>query len=260
MCLALIAIGQHPRYPLIILSNRDEFYERASASAHYWDEAPDVFAGKDLLAGGTWLGVNKQGRFSLITNYRNPDTYNSSMQSRGVLVKNYLENQLSPSAYIKKIAPIAHYYNSFNLLVGTIEQIICFSNVDNMAKKLTVGLYGISNHLLDTPWFKVLRAKELFNAVLDELKTQTDPIKTGQLLFSILEDKTLAPDRLLPHTGVSVELEKSLSSIFVTIPEHQYGTRSSTLLLFEKKNILFYEKTFVNAQTPSLKISSVKIQ
>lgn len=260
MCLALIAIGQHPRFPLIILSNRDEFYERGSAPAHYWEEAPEIFAGKDLLAGGTSLGVNKQGRFSLITNYRNPETYNLSLQSRGLLVKHYLEGKQSPSTYIKKIAPIAHHYNSFNLLVGTMKQIIYFSNVENKAKKLTEGLHGLSNHLLDTPWFKVLKARELFNTVLNELKTQTDPEKTGQLLFSVLEDRTLAPDHLLPKTGVSVDLEKSLSSIFVTIPSYQYGTRTSTVLLFEKKNIYFYEKTFFDTGAPSLIISSVKIQ
>ncbi|MCL9685260.1 NRDE family protein [Legionella maioricensis] len=262
MCLALIAIDQHPLYPLIILSNRDEFYKRATVPAHYWQENPNIFSGKDLVGGGTWLGVNKSGHFSLITNYRNPNLYDLLMQSRGLLAKNFLFESIhtTPSAYVKKIARVSNNYNPFNLVVGNKAAITYYSNVINKTKKLTRNLYGISNHLLDTPWYKVLRAKDLFNKLRDELITCEAPDAIEKRLFSILEDKTLAPDNLLPNTGVSVELEKSLSSIFVNIPNQAYGTRSSTIILFAKNNLFFSEKTFINAQLTSLERTNIKME
>ncbi len=260
MCLALIAINQHPLYPLIILSNRDEFYKRATAPAHYWPESPNLFAGQDLEGGGTWLGVNKNSSFALITNYRNPNAYDPLMQSRGLLVKNYLldSTRILPSVYINKIVPNAMRYNPFNLFVGTINTLVYYSNIENKAKELTPGLYGISNHLLDTPWYKVLRAKELFNKRLGKLRASANPEQIEDLLFPILEDCRLAPDNLLPQTGVPIELEKSLSSIFVTVPNHEYGTRSSTLILFTKENIFFSEKIFIQGEATSLKKTNIK--
>lgn len=156
MCLVLFAVGLHPQYPLIILSNRDEFYERATTPAQHWDEDPHVFAGKDFVAGGTWLGVNDQGCFACLTNYRNPAAYDPSKQSRGLLVKDYLSSKepISPSVYIEKIAPVASHYNPFNLVVGSMSDILYYSNVDKKSMPLTSGLYGLSNHLLNTPWFR----------------------------------------------------------------------------------------------------------
>ncbi len=260
MCLALLAIGQHPLYPLIILSNRDEFYQRATVPAHFWQEHSNIFSGKDLVCGGTWLGVNKQGNFSLITNYRNPDGYNLLMQSRGLLAKNFLLEsiQTSPSAYVKKIVAVSDNYNPFNLIVGNRTDITYYSNVVNKTQKLTTGLYGISNHILDTPWYKVLKAKNLFNQLIAELITLEAPDRIAELLFPILEDRTLAPDNLLPSTGVPVDVEKSLSSIFVNIPSQAYGTRSSTMILFEENNIFFFEKTFVNAKLISLERNNIR--
>lgn len=259
MCLALIAIGQHPLYPIIILSNRDEFYNRATVPAHYWPENPHIFAGKDLVGGGTWLGVNKKGSFSLVTNYRSADASNLSSHSRGLLVKNFLFDglQTAPSTYVKNIASVSHHYNPFNLIVGNMKDIVFFSNKTNKTKKLTTGLYGISNHLLDTPWCKLLKAKDLFNKLLDELRIYESPELIGELLFPILEDQTHAPDNLLPKTGIPVDLEKSLSSIFVTLPEHEYGTRSSTIILFEKNNIFFSEKTFINTKVTSFVLTKM---
>jgi uncharacterized protein with NRDE domain len=253
MCLALIAIGQHPLYPLIILSNRDEFYKRATLPAHYWPENPNVFSGKDLIGGGTWLGVNKNGNFSLITNYRNPKANDLLKQSRGLLTKNFLLESIHtvPAHYIKTIAESAHNYNPFNLIVGNRTRITYYSSVINKMTELTTGLYGISNHLLDTSWYKVLRAKSLFAILITNLINYEDPHLIEDLLFPILEDRILAPDHLLPDTGVPRDIEKSLSSIFVDIPSHRYGTRSSTILLFNKDNIYFSEKTFINTRTTS---------
>ncbi|MDR3442247.1 MAG: NRDE family protein [Legionella sp.] len=251
MCLILIALNQHPLYPIIILSNRDEFYNRATTPAHYWKDAPYLFAGQDLVGSGTWLGIAKNGAFSCVTNYRNPKIYNSSLLSRGLLVKEFLLNSATTPAsdYIKKIIPVANQYNPFNLLVGTLDEILYYSNVENKMKKLSSGLYGLSNHLLNTPWYKVKRAKELFNKVHNQLIACDVPEQLSELLFPILADKTQAPDDLLPHTGVSLELEKSLSSIFITLPAQAYGTRNSTLILFKKDTIFFSEKTDKGIQT-----------
>lgn len=260
MCLALVAINLHPFYPLIVLSNRDEFYNRATIPAHFWPEAPNLFAGKDLAAGGTWLGVNQQGGFSLITNYRNPNIYDVALCSRGLLVKNYLLESIrtSPASYLQEILPSVHCYNPFNLLVGTIDELIYYSNVENKVKKLTHGLYGISNHLLDSPWYKLLKAKKLFNQSLDKVKLSKHPESIEELLFPILANRTLAPDHLLPQTGVPIDLEKLLSSIFVNVPNVGYGTRSSTLILFGKNTIFFSEKTFSNGALLSWSRTNIK--
>ncbi|WP_133135205.1 NRDE family protein [Legionella rowbothamii] len=250
MCLALIAIEQHPLYRLIILSNRDEFYNRATAPAHYWDDAPGVFAGKDLVSGGTWLGVNQQGRFSLITNYRDPSHYNPERLSRGLLAKNFLlENvHTSPEEYVHELIPSTNSYNGFNLIIGRMGDIVYFSNIENKIKKLSPGVYGLSNHLLDTPWYKVLKAKELFHKIAPQLIKTHTPEEMNALLFPILENHYVAPEHLLPHTGVPLEFERALSSIFVNIPTRQYGTRCSTSVLFANDTIFFAERIAENAQ------------
>ncbi|MFJ1267594.1 NRDE family protein [Legionella lytica] len=262
MCLALIAIEQHPLYPLIILSNRDEFFNRATAPAHYWDDAPGVFAGKDLVSGGTWLGVNQQGRFSLITNYREPRHYNAECLSRGLLAKNFLlENAIeSPQDYVLELIPYADSYNGFNLLVGNMRDMFYFSNRENKIKKLSPGLYGLSNHLLDTPWYKVLRAKELFHNLVPQLICAQTPEEINALLFPILENHHFAPEHLLPQTGVPLEFERALSSIFVNIPSRQYGTRCSTSVLFTKDTTFFAERIVENAQAKITNIMPIKYQ
>ncbi|CAM4451694.1 MAG: hypothetical protein LEGION0403_FIIPPAGN_02305 [Legionella sp.] len=262
MCLALIAIEQHPLYPLIILSNRDEFFNRATAPAHYWDDAPGVFSGKDLVSGGTWLGVNQYGRFSLITNYRDPGHYNPDRLSRGLLTKNFLlENiQVSPEDYLHKIIPSADSYNGFNLLVGSMRDTVYFSNIENKIKKLSPGIYGLSNHLLDTPWYKVLKAKDLFHKITPQLICAQTPKEINALLFPILENHHFAPEHLLPQTGVPLEFERALSSIFVNIPSRQYGTRCSSSVLFAKDTTFFAERIIENAQAKATNIMSIKRQ
>lgn len=243
MCLLLIAIEQHPQYPIIILSNRDEFYTRATFPAHYWKETPGLFAGQDLVSGGSWLGVNQQGQFAFVTNYRNPKAYDPSLLSRGLLVTDYLQDALQPEAYINLIRPMSDHYNLYNLIVGNLKEIMYYSNVEEQPIKLKSGIYGLSNHVLDTPWYKVSRAKKLLKSALDKGIKKNNPDQLKTLLFPILEDKRLAPDQRLPETGVGRDLEKALSSIFVSIPGYHYGTRNSSLLLFTKNEIYFYEKS-----------------
>lgn len=244
MCLALIAIRQHAQYPIMVLSNRDEFYKRAMAPAHYWHDTPQVFAGQDLVGGGTWLGVARNGRFALVTNYRSPKDYDASLWSRGILVKDYLQNSMTPRDYIETIRPDASCYNLFNLIVGNLNEVIYYSNVQGKGIELKTGLYGLSNHLLDTPWYKVLRAKELFSQRLAQHTVSAEAKQFDALFFPILEDKSLAPDSLLPQTGLTPDLEKALSSIFVTLPQRAYGTRNSTVLLLAQDRIHFSEKVF----------------
>lgn len=259
MCLALLAIGQHPLHPVIILSNRDEFYERDSAPADFWHENPNVFSGKDLIKHGAWLGINKNGNFALLTNYRDPKLFKPSMQSRGLLVSNYLSEYAGKSSleYIHKVKSASKNYNKFNLIIGDVTNAYYFSNVKNKAKKLSTGIYCISNHLLDTPWFKVERAKELFVNMSNALLACNDRDKIYDLLFNILSDITLSPDHQLPQTGMSMDLEKSLSSIFVNIPQHKYGTYSSSIILFERNNILFAEKIFKNGHLVTFKKTDI---
>lgn len=261
MCLALIAVDQHPLFPLIILSNRDEFYKRTSSPADFWLENPEIYSGQDLKEHGTWLGVNLKGHFSLVTNYRNPAEHRTSMVSRGLLVKNYLleSEYLSPKEYLNKIKLNSNHYNNFNLLVGTKHHIYYYSNVANEIKKLSSGLYGLSNHLLDTSWYKVSRAKELFYNLKNELQAISDPEQVIELLFPILADKNVAPDNLLPETGVEPYLEKLLSPIFINIPEHDYGTNQSSIVLFNHKNITFSEKKYENEHVLTPKTTVIPI-
>lgn len=242
MCLALIAINQHPLYPIILITNRDEFYDRRMLPAHFWKDNPSIYAGIDLQQGGTWLGLNKQGAFALVTNYRNPGLYQENLASRGFLVKNYLESEdISATEYLQKIALMADTFNPFNLLLGTIGDVRYYSNVSNTEIILKPGVYGLSNSLLDVPWFKVVRAKELFNKVLSQLQTLEDPQQINELVTPILQDRVLAPDDQLPDTGVSKELEKALSSIFVAIPEYKYGTTNSSVVLIGEREQFMIE-------------------
>lgn len=246
MCLALIAIDQHPLFPLIILSNRDEFYKRASSPADYWSENQNIYSGRDLQEGGTWLGVNRTGRFSLVTNYRNPEQHRASIKSRGHLVANYLlaSEHCSSDEYLNKIKSESRLYNNFNLLVGSRHQVYYYSNVENEIKKLSQGVYGLSNHLLDSPWYKLNKTKELFYNLKDELMTSSNSEQVIELLFSILSENNPSPEHLLPQTGVEHHLEQLLSPVFVHIPEYGYGTNQSTIVIFEKDKITFAEKKF----------------
>lgn len=256
MCIALIAINQHPEYPLIILSNRDEFYKRASAPAHYWSDFPNIFAGKDLIGEGTWLGVNRRGDFGLITNYRDPKDYDPLKRSRGLLVKNYLLETKAPADYTREVSQTADNYNPFNLLVGRLGDIHYLGN-EGKQDRLITGVYGISNHLLDTPWFKVNRIKELFFNTLPALALLDQPADCAERLLPILHDRKQASDNRLPYTGVGKDLEKALSPIFIAIPEQAYGTRCSTLILFKRDELFFIEKTFVNSHPESVSITHI---
>ena len=238
MCLLLMALNTHATYPLILLANRDEYYERPSASARFWAEAPSVLAGKDLRAGGTWLGITRKGRIGAVTNYRDPASIKQGAPSRGRLVSDFLLGQLGPEEYIGKLGRGAGKYNGFNLIVGEKGQYYWYSNRGDGVRSLSAAIYGLSNHLLDTPWPKVVRGKDALTSLLSAQRAPS-----LEVLFHILGDGTVADNASLPHTGVELEWERVLSPIFIKSPT--YGTRSSTVMLIDADNrITFVEKTF----------------
>ena len=237
MCLILFAYKFHPSYNLILAANRDEFYERPSAAADFWEDAQQVLAGRDLQEGGTWMGIDRAGRFAAITNYRDPASWKSNAPSRGGLVSGYLCGNQSIEDYLDKISRQAQLYNGYNLIAGDRRGLFAYSNRGER-QKLKPGIYGLSNHLLNTPWPKVFRGKKLLKTALDKKGAELE-----DALFALLVDRKIPADNKLPDTGIGLEWERVLSSIFITSPI--YGTRSSTIVLIAKNGrVKFVEKVF----------------
>ena len=250
MCLILLSIEMHPKYKLVTAANRDEFYDRPSAPAHFWEEAPEILAGRDLKAGGTWLGLTRSGRLGMITNYRDPASVKKSAPSRGKLLARFLRGRQRPLDYIQEVRLEGARYNGFNLIVGDGKQLYWYSNRNGHPLALAPGLHGLSNHLLDTPWPKVTRGKDRMAGLLAASEEDLD----SDALFRLLEDRHVPSDDRLPDTGVGLEWERTLSPIFISSPT--YGTRSSTVLLIDRENrATFIERTFNAHPKP---ISSVK--
>ncbi len=251
MCLILFAYKMHPKYKLIVAANRDEFYERKTASAHFWHDHPEVLAGRDLEKMGTWMGVNKNGRFAAVTNYRNPKENMIGKRSRGELVKNFLITDIKPVDYLETLAKKKDEYPGFNLLVGTSEELYYFSNVTNRYSKVEQGLYGLSNHLLNTDWPKVRQGKEMLSKIImdqQHVTSKTEATKKEEELIErllhMLQNCDIAPDDQLPNTGISLEMERMLSPIF--IKSENYGTRSSSILLVKESEMIFHERVYSN--------------
>lgn len=242
MCLILLAWRVHPDYPLVVAANRDEAFARPTAPASFWAESPDVLAGRDLQAGGTWLGITREGRFAALTNFRDPAADRPDAVSRGTLVSDFLRGAQSPPAYFAAIAPRSRSYNGFNLLAGDGENLAWFSNVEGTPRQLEPGIYGICNHLLDTPWPKVQAAKSALAGAIAEL-----PDDSG--LFRLLRDDSVHPDDSLPRTGIGLEWERLLSAAFVRTPG--YGTRNSTVLRVGNDGwTVLDEKTWLEGGAP----------
>ncbi len=237
MCLIFLSINNHPTYKLIVAANRDEFYERKTLPAHFWEDYPNIVGGRDIQASGTWMAMSKQGKISMVTNYRDPLNINPKAPSRGQLVSDYLLSGDKPKEYLTTIEKKGKSYNGFNLLVGSADELYYYSNYRNVIEKIPAGLHGISNHLLNTPWPKVQKGMERMKTLL--AADNLDPIK----LFDLLYDDRTAPDEKLPDTGVSLERERMLSSMFIKSPN--YGTRCSTVILVNHSNaILFSERVY----------------
>ncbi len=239
MCLISFAYKVHPEYPLILIANRDEFYNRPAREARFWEEEgyPEILAGKDLSAGGTWMGVDKSGRWSALTNYRDLSRLKKDPPSRGDLALNFLKQDISGRVYLNKVRDNAQEFNDFNLLISDSHELLHYSNVTDRITVLQPGIHGLSNALMNTPWPKVeMVKKELGSAVSGNNLNPSH-------LFEILADETKAEDRQLPETGLPIELERAVSPAFIT--SNGYGTRCSTLLLINRHGeIVFTERVF----------------
>jgi len=225
MCLILLAVDMHPDYPLILAANRDEFYARPSRPLDWWPEDSRLLAGKDLESGGSWFGITRAGHLAAVTNYREAGSNLPQRPSRGILVRNYL--QQTAAGWENWLAFNAHTFNGFNLLYGTWNCLNWFSNRNGRPARLDTGIHGLCNSLLDTPWPKLERGKQLLRQNL----TQQN-FTPGDLLQT-LRDNQPAADNRLPDTGIGQEWERRLSPIFIR--SETYGTRASTVLLVNKQ-------------------------
>ncbi len=239
MCLILFSWNHHPDFKLVLLANRDEFYNRPTMKAHFWEEDSSVFAGKDLAAGGTWMGINTRGKFAAVTNYRDFNKNKQSLQykSRGSLVAEYLKDDISPGEYVQRIDSEPDLYDGFNIILGDPDHLYYYSNIGKKIKKLSSGIYGLSNHLLDTPWPKVTKGKKLLEEAIKGNFIEDEG------LLNLLDNVDIPLVELLPDTGIGIDFERKLSPLFIKMSD--YGTRSSTLLkISKKKDYIFREWTF----------------
>lgn len=243
MCLILIAHRAHPRYPLVVAANRDEWFRRPTAAASFWPEATEVFAGRDLEQGGTWLGLARSARFAALTNYREPGAHRDQAPSRGALVSDFLRGTEPTPQYFSRLAPSASRYNGFNLVAWDGATLAVMSNRNGGPRTLGAGIFGLSNHLLDTPWPKVREGRVALAALLArEVSVEA--------LLELLDDTRLAEDHELPDTGIGLEWERRLSPVRIVAGD--YGTRCSTVVLVDREGrVDVAERTFAADGTPA---------
>ncbi len=226
MCLIIFSWQQHADHPLILVANRDERYARPTQQLQRWQEIPEIIGGRDLQAGGSWLAVNRQGRFAAVTNVRDPRPVSQDARSRGKLITDCLTSDLSLADWLGRLRHTRQEYAGFNLLVGDIRaaQLFCYNNQSDRLQELPSGLYGLSNSELDDPWPKVSRGKQLLNEAI-----HPDGPPDVDALLGLLTDNQQPDEAELPDTGIGLELERMLAPI--TIQTDDYGTCSSTVLL-----------------------------
>ena len=237
MCLIAFSYKVHPNYPLVIIANRDEFYDRPTAAAHFWEDKPAILGGRDLLQQGSWMGLSKNGRFAAITNYREPSQPETALLSRGEVVSQFLLSTEPIESFIDSLREKKNLYGGYNVLLFDGQQMHHYNNVFDEHNKIEPGTYGLSNATLNTSWPKVEKAK---NALINS--TQNKQFEVQDLIL-LLSDDQIAHDEVLPNTGVGIHLERALSAQFVKLPN--YGTRCSTAIIFNKNgDINFLERTY----------------
>jgi len=246
MCLILLAWQSHAEYPLIVAANRDEFYARRTRPASWWGQAVSLLAGRDEEAGGTWLGINRRGRFAVVTNVRAPSERNPHATSRGLLVLSALQTSQSLATWLQDCSGRAQSFNGFNLVLAepvftapraAPSQMVYFSNrLDDGPVAMRPGIYGLSNAFLDTPWPKVARGITAFACELAQ-RVDTDS------LLQLMTDREPVADAELPSTGVPRDWERALSTI--QIRANGYGTRATTVMTVRRDGLVaFVERSF----------------
>jgi uncharacterized protein with NRDE domain len=233
MCLIAIAWQARRDLPLMVAANRDEWRERPSKAAHWWPERTDLLAGRDLQAGGTWMGITRGGRFAAVTNFRDPSDKRSTARSRGTLVTEFLLGNDTPARFLANLSPRSHEYSAFNIIVGDGVSLFYFGSREGQPRAIEPGVHAISNHLLDEPWPKVVAAKIAMNQALDD----RDPVG---VLFGMLSDEARPSDDELPKTGVALEWERRLGAALITGKD--YGTRASTVLAVTNHGETIFEE------------------
>lgn len=246
MCLLVIAWKTHPRYRLVLAGNRDEFHDRPAAPLGWWQDDARILGGRDLKAGGTWLGVARSGRFGVVTNYRDLQAPIEGAPSRGHLIPRFLTGATSPKEFLDDLRGAALRYSGFNILLGGPRALYYFSNRGPAAPQvLAPGIYGLSNHLLDTPWPKLARTRTRFASVLEQ------PDFSAEDLFGVLADREPATAAEgLPSTGLPQDWERVVSAPFIV--NERYGTRCSSVLLVERNGrTILHERRFDSAGAQS---------
>lgn len=233
MCIVIVAFQYRAGHPLVVAANRDEQHARPTRMADFWAEAPDVLAGRDLEAGGTWLGVTRDGRFAAVTNYAEPPLDPAPPRSRGELTRDFLLSDAEPEDYCAWVAEKGELYRGFNLLVGDRTALGYVSNRVPGYRMLGPGIYAVANHLLDTEWPKVRRGKRGLSEMLGGAPEE---------LFAVLDDSSLPPDAELPQRGNDLEFERRVAPCFII--GQDYGTRASTVVHMSDDRLSFIEHNF----------------
>ncbi len=237
MCLIAFAWKAHPDYPLVVGANRDEWHDRPTAAAAWWGDYPNILAGRDLKADGTWLGISRNGRFAALTNFRDPSDKKSDAPSRGHLVSRFLSGTESARDYLLALRKDAQRYQGFNLLVGDGDSLFYFSSRTEEILPVPAGVHALSNHMLNEPWPKVEMAKSALGAALQ----QEMPEGARQMaIYEFLSNHETASDSVLPDTGVGLEWERILSPAMIVT--EKYGTRCSTVLTINAGGDVAFEE------------------
>jgi len=221
--------------PLLLIANRDEFYARPAEPLHHWPDAP-ILAGRDVQAGGTWLGVGPGGRLAALTNYRSAVPARADTPSRGELVAGFLQSPLSAQAYLQALQPEASAYNPFNLLVFDGKTLLGLESRGARIVTLPPGIGAVSNADFHTPWPKLQQLSAGLAAC--DARGETE----DEHLWPLLQSHALAADDTLPHTGVPLALERALSAVFIATPN--YGTRACSVVRVGANSVQFDEQRF----------------
>ena len=242
MCIVALAWRVLDDTPLCLISNRDEFYQRPTAALHAWQNSP-IIAGQDLQSGGTWMGVTATGRWAVMTNFRDGQDQKSYPTSRGHILQDFLESELTPIRFAQELEKKQCDYAGFNLFVGDREQAVYMSNRGEAPQMLAHGVYVVSNGLLTEHWEKTRHLRKRFTQEFLPMMQHPD-IPESDLYYAvwdILEDERKVIPELLPATGISVEMEQLLSSTFIQSPA--YGTRCSNFLRMKTDEWQWLEKS-----------------